>query len=114
MGRGRGGVSEPEPSLIFYGGGAARGLLLLLLSRFSRVRLGNPMDYSLPGSSVHGDSPGKNTGVCVHLDPLGSTPGLHYFPQPLLCPRGSLHPSFQPSFSRSWILGAEEPWAWGR
>ena len=23
----------------------------------------NPMDYSLPGSSVHGDSPGKNTGV---------------------------------------------------
>ena len=24
----------------------------------------NPMDCSLPGSSVHGDSPGKNTGVC--------------------------------------------------
>ena len=23
----------------------------------------NPMDCSLPGSSVHGDSPGKNTGV---------------------------------------------------
>ena len=23
----------------------------------------NPMDYSLPGSSVHGDSPGKNPGV---------------------------------------------------
>ena len=23
----------------------------------------NPMDYSLPDSSVHGDSPGKNTGV---------------------------------------------------
>ena len=23
----------------------------------------NPMDYSLPGSSVHEDSPGKNTGV---------------------------------------------------
>ena len=23
----------------------------------------NPMDYSPPGSSVHGDSPGKNTGV---------------------------------------------------
>ena len=27
---------------------------LLLLSRFSRVRLCNPMDCSLPGSSVHG------------------------------------------------------------
>ena len=24
------------------------------------------MDYSLPGSSVHGDSPGKNTGVTCH------------------------------------------------
>ena len=24
------------------------------------------MDYSLPGSSVHGDSPGKNTGVSCH------------------------------------------------
>ena len=23
----------------------------------------DPMDYSFPGSSVHGDSPGKNTGV---------------------------------------------------
>ena len=26
----------------------------------------NPMDSSLPGSSVHGDSPGKNTGVGCH------------------------------------------------
>ena len=26
----------------------------------------NPMDYSPPGSSVHGDSPGKNTGVGCH------------------------------------------------
>ena len=25
-----------------------------------------PMDCSLPGSSVHGDSPGKNTGVGCH------------------------------------------------
>ena len=25
-----------------------------MLSRFSLVRLGNPMDYSLPGFSVHG------------------------------------------------------------
>ena len=24
------------------------------------------MDWSLPGSSVHGDSPGKNTGVGYH------------------------------------------------
>ena len=26
----------------------------------------NPMDYNPPGSSVHGDSPGKNTGVGCH------------------------------------------------
>ena len=26
----------------------------------------NPMDYSPPDSSVHGDSPGKNTGVGCH------------------------------------------------
>ena len=26
----------------------------------------NPMDCSPPGSSVHGDSPGKNTGVGCH------------------------------------------------
>ena len=25
------------------------------------------MDYSLPGSSVHGDSSGRNTGVGCHL-----------------------------------------------
>ena len=25
------------------------------------------MDYSPPGSSVHGDSPGKNTGVGCHF-----------------------------------------------
>ena len=26
----------------------------------------DPMDCRLPGSSVHGDSPGKNTGVGCH------------------------------------------------
>ena len=34
--------------------------------RFSHVQLYNPMDYSLPGSSVHGDSPVKNTEVGGH------------------------------------------------
>ena len=32
------------------------------------------MDYSLPGSSVHGDSPGKNTGVGCHALPPGDLP----------------------------------------
>ena len=38
-----------------------------MLSPFSHVRVCNPMDCSPPGSSVHGDSPGKNTGVGFHF-----------------------------------------------
>ena len=40
-------------------------------SSLSRVQLWNSMDWSPPGSSVHGDSSGKNTGE-------GSNPGLLY------------------------------------
>ena len=46
------------------------------------LTLCNPMDYSPPGSSVHGDSPGKNTGVGCHalhqriFQTQGSNPGL--------------------------------------
>ena len=54
----------------------------------SHVQLCNPMDYSLPGSSVLGDSSGKNTGVGCHalLQSVfltqGSNPGLpHSFIQ---------------------------------
>ena len=42
----------------------------------------NPMDCSPPGSSVHGDSPGKSTGVGCHallqgiFPSQGSNPGL--------------------------------------
>ena len=42
----------------------------------------DPMDCSLPGSSVHGDSPGKNTGLGCHVllqrifPTQGSNPGL--------------------------------------
>ena len=39
----------------------------------------NPMDYSQPGFSVHGDSPGKNTGVGCHalLQGIFPTQGLN-------------------------------------
>ena len=49
------------------------------------------MDYSLPGSSVHGDSPGKNTGVGCHallqgiFPTQGSNPGLPYCRRILYC-----------------------------
>ena len=39
---------------------------MLCLAAQSCPILCNPMDCSLPGSSVHGDSPGKNTGVGGH------------------------------------------------
>ena len=43
-------------------------LLLLLLSRFSRVQLcATPIDGSSPGSPRPWDSPGKNTGVGCHF-----------------------------------------------
>ena len=47
------------------------------------------MDYSLPGSSVHGDSPSKNTGVGSHallqgiFPAQGSNPSLLHFRQSL-------------------------------
>ena len=39
----------------------------------SCLTLCDPMDYSLPGSSVHGDSPSKNTGVGFHALLQGSS-----------------------------------------
>ena len=39
---------------------------MLCLVAHSCPAVCKPMDYSLPGSSVSGDSPGKNTGVGCH------------------------------------------------
>ena len=53
--------------------------------------LWNTMDYSLPGSPVHGNSPGKNTGVGCHsllqwiFLTQGLNPGLPYCRQILYC-----------------------------
>ena len=43
------------------------------------LTLCNPMDYSPQGSSVHGDSPGKNTAVGCHalLQGIFPTQGLN-------------------------------------
>ena len=61
------------------------------------LTLCDPMDCSPPGSSVHGDSSGKNTGVGCHnllqgiFPTQGSNPGLPYCQQILyhLSPLGS-------------------------
>ena len=41
------------------------GVCMCLVAQ-SSLSLGDPMDYSPPDSSVHGDSSGKNTGVGCH------------------------------------------------
>ena len=48
--------------------------MLLCLATQSCPTLCDPTDYSLPGSSVHGNSPGKNTGVGCHGLLLGIFP----------------------------------------
>ena len=40
----------------------------------SGLTLCNPMDYSPPGFCVHGDSPGKDTGVGCHVLSQGIFP----------------------------------------
>ena len=55
----------------------------------------DPMYCSSPGSSVHGDSPGKNTGVGCHFLLQGSNLGLLHWRQILyhLSHRGSPRPT---------------------
>ena len=77
----------------------------------SVVQLCNPMDCSLPGSSVHGDSPGKNTGVGCHallqgISPTqGSNPDLPHWRWILYClsHQGS-SVKYKILLSRCWIL----------
>ena len=47
---------------------------MLCLVTQSCLTLCNPMDCSPPGSSAHGDSPGKNTGVSCHALLQGNLP----------------------------------------
>ena len=66
------------------------------------LTLCNPMDCSPPGSSVHGDSPGKNTGVGCHTLLQGIFP-THELNHGLLHCRWILyHLSYQGS-PYSWI-----------
>ena len=54
----------------------------MCLATQSHPTLWDPMDCSPLGSSIHGDSPGKNTGVSYHallqgiFPTEGSNPGL--------------------------------------
>ena len=63
--------------------------LLFCLDTQSCPNLCDPMNFSPPGSSVHGDSPGKNTGVDSHVlfqgifPTQGSNPGFPHCRQTL-------------------------------
>ena len=57
----------------------SKSVLVLCLLAQSCPILCDPMDCNLPSSSVHGDSPGKNTGVGCHalLQGIFPTQGLN-------------------------------------
>ena len=61
----------------------------------------NPMDYSPPGSSVHGDSPGKNAGVGCHSLLQGSFPTQGLNPDLLHCRQTLYHLSYEGSGKES-------------
>ena len=82
---------------------------VLCLVAQSCPTLCDPMDCSWPGSSVHGDSPGKNTGVgCYALiqgifPTQGLNPGLPH------CRQILYHLSHQGSWSPEWALSGSFP-----
>ena len=61
-------------------------LKVCMLSHFNRVRLMRSFGLSLPGSSVHGDSPGKNTGKGCHALLQGNLPNPGIDPTSLTTP----------------------------
>ena len=86
-----------------YDGSKASPLCAVLcLVAQSCLTLCNNMDYSPPGSSVHGDSPGKNTGVgcCALLQGIFPTQGLN--PGLLHCKQILYHLRHQGSLQRSY------------
>ena len=89
------------------------------------LTLCNPVDYSPPGFSVHGDSPGKNTGVGCHallqwiyncsqlLNPTFPVRELYIFPYclvnfPWLPEEDCIPPSC--SYLTRWLVLANEIW----
>ena len=85
---------------------------VLCLVTQSCPTLCEPMDCILPGSSVHGDSPGKNTGVDCHaflqeiFPTQGSNPGIPH------CRQILYHLSHQESLSLLTASTIQETWVW--
>ena len=81
----------------------------------SCLTLCDPMDCSPPGSSVHGDSPGKNTGVGCHallqgiFPAQGSNPGLQHCRQILSCLRHQGSPRILEWVAYPFSRGTSQP-----
>ena len=98
--------SGHSPCLTFFRPCTLGALLLYAVLNQSVVclTLWDPMDCSPPGSSVHGDSPGKNTGVDCHPLLQGIFPTQGSNPRLLHCRQILHHLSHQGS------LGALHAW----
>ena len=78
----------------------------------------DPMDYSLPGSSVHGDSPVKNTGVGCHVllqgifPTQGSNPGFPQCRQILYCLSHQESPRMLEWVAYPFSSGSSQPRNW--
>ena len=91
--------------------------LLCLCARLCPI-LCNPMDHSSPGSSVHEDFPGKNTGVGCHallqgiFPTQGSNPGLLHCRWILYPLSHHRHPRIPERVSYSIFSGSSWPRNW--
>ena len=85
------------------------------LSRSVISTLGNPMDCSPPGSSAHGDSPGKNKGVGCHalfqgiFPTQGSNPCLLHCRQVVYCLSHQESPRILEWVACSFSRGSSQP-----
>ena len=77
-------MSEKQKLMKHKENGDYLGMCVCVKVTQSLPTLCKPMDCSPPGSSLHTDSPGKNTGVGCHTPPGDPTnPGIEPRPQAL-------------------------------
>ena len=80
----RGWLCENGAPAYFFLSASSRAYAVLCLVAQSCLTLCDPMDCSLPGSSGHGASPGKNAGVACHSLLQGIFPTQGSNPIPLI------------------------------
>ena len=66
LSRSTGGVLEQQNCSVWQCSGKYKAFSSVQFIAQSCLTLYNPINHCLPGFSVHGDPPDKNTGVCYH------------------------------------------------